>query len=349
MELLFLCYEAVLETFQAEFGSIDELKLHQDGGCFRKEPLPTTGETMQDFIKKINIAEMGITGRNDILHEASKGPLFHMQTIPEIDLTEALLKFAKDTKWSPINTTIVSNFGMGFALPLPTHKNKIVQKARDFVQSIFDLGAGAGGDRRNATAAEIAYRMRREEIEGQPLFEPNEYLDEQQIKYLIHQFVKKIKESKKDPKASEPDPLPEPLPGSLPEVGYEEEQQIVDDHAVAEVDMMEQAAIVDNAVNHLENTDISDSNNHPYVKCGVAICDLAKSILLKKRRDLSPLQYLEDEAIKNIAITVGTRVFSQELCASQKTKEVKFKDVENAVIHFVKTNCQCTVHLQFHL
>ena len=76
---------------QAEFKTIDELKIHQDGGCYRKEPLPTGGETMQDFIKKINIAEMGLTGRSDFYHESSKGPLYHMQTLSEVNLSEKLV------------------------------------------------------------------------------------------------------------------------------------------------------------------------------------------------------------------------------------------------------------------
>ena len=84
---------------QAEFKSIDDLKLHQDGGCFRKEPLPTAGETMQDFIKKINIAEMGLTGRTDYYHESAKGPLYHMQTLSEIILPDNILRHSKETRW----------------------------------------------------------------------------------------------------------------------------------------------------------------------------------------------------------------------------------------------------------
>ena len=73
---------------------------------------------------------------------------------------------------------------------------------------------------------------------------------------------------------------------------------------------------------------------------------VAKTILMKKRGDLSPLQYLDDETIKNIASTVGTIVLSQELVASQKTKEAKFKDVEQTIVQFVKNHCPCTTHLQ---
>ena len=346
---------------QAEFASIDELRLHQDGGCYRKEPLPVTGETMQDFIKKINIAEMGITGRSDFYHESDKGPLYHRQTISEINLPEHLLLYAKDTRWSLPGTGILENLGMGFALPLPTHKNKILQRPRDFVEKIFAAGAGAGGDQRNATAAEIVQRMRREETrQGLPLFQPNEYLDVQQVKYLIYQLGQKLKagirpnpdpeslrETESDATVQDTVDLenaePEPIPVD------EEQEQIDEDHAIAVMDAFEEAAVMDNAIDFLEvaeRNDRDESENHPFVIFGVPLCDLAKTILMKKRGDLSPLQYLDDETIKNIASTVGTIVLSQELVASQKTKEAKFKDVEQTIVQFVKNHCPCTTHLQ---
>ena len=52
---------------QAEFKDVDELKLHKDGGCYEKEHVSTSSETtMHDFIKKIYIEEMGISGRSKV-------------------------------------------------------------------------------------------------------------------------------------------------------------------------------------------------------------------------------------------------------------------------------------------
>ena len=39
--------------------------------------------------------------------------------------------------------TLAENLSMGFALPSPTHKNKICKEARDYVEVIFSLGMGA--------------------------------------------------------------------------------------------------------------------------------------------------------------------------------------------------------------
>ena len=350
---------------------------------------------MQNFIKKINIAEMGLTGRSDFYHESSKVPFYHMQTLSEINLSEKLLRFSKETRWSPLNTTIVENFGMGFALPLPTHKNKIVKKARAFVKKIFDSGAGAGGDNRNATPAEIVQRMRSEEVDGVPSFQPREYFEVQQVKYLIYQFAKQLKEKKdkkdakiaeakekKDRKAekkkvpkvkkpaeadseskSETESESESETESEAEFETEselesesdeenEERQQIKEHAIAVVDAVENFAVIDNTIDILEAAEKDEreaSEKHPFVFSGIPICDLAKTISMKKRRDLSPLQFLDDGNIKNIATVVGSNTLTQELCASQKTKEAKFKEIELAIIQFVLGNCTCCSNLPFRM
>ena len=152
-----------------------------------------------------------------------------------------------------------------------------------------------------------------------------------------------------DKKVKKPLPESDPDPGSDSE---DEDQQQNRENAIASVDAVENLVVLDSAIHILETADRADgddSKTHPFVVHGVPICDLAKSIFTKKRRQLSPLQYLDDETIKRIAIAVGTNVLSQELCASQKTKEAKFKDVELAIVHFVKKNYPCSAHLQFQL
>ena len=132
----------------------------------------------------------------------------------------------------------------------------------------------------------------------------------------------------------------------------EEQLQIDVEHAIDSVDAVENEVVMDNAINILEaaeRDERDESEKHPFVVYGIPICDLAKTIFMKKRRDLSPLQYLDDETIKRIATAVGTMVLSQELCASQKTKEVKFKDVELAIVQFARKNCPCCAHLQYQL
>ena len=105
----------------------------------------------------------------------------------------------------------------------------------------------------------------------------------------------------------------------------EEQLQIDVEHAIDSVDAFENEVVMDNAINILEaaeRDERDESEKHQFVVYGIPICDLAKTIFMKKRRDLSPLQYLDDETIKRIATAVGTMVLSQELCASQKTKEL---------------------------
>ena len=72
-------------------------------------------------------------------------------------MPEKFSRYYKETGWSPLDTTIVGTFGMGFALPMGSHKNKIHPNARAFVEMIFAEGAGAGGDHRNGTAAQIQW------------------------------------------------------------------------------------------------------------------------------------------------------------------------------------------------
>ena len=121
----------------AEFQSVDELTLHEDGTCFTEEPM-LGGETMYDLCKKIYIEEFGIRDRTDINHEPNKGPLYHMEPLPEPSLTDNLLSLAKSTSWSSPEATMSQSLKMGFALPnyFPSHKNKItpLALARSYVE-----------------------------------------------------------------------------------------------------------------------------------------------------------------------------------------------------------------------
>ena len=330
----------------AEFKDIDELKLHTDGGCFEKVHVSTDSEsTMHDFIKKIYIEEMGISGRSDIYLEPNKGPLYHMEALEEPSLTDHLLGLAIGTEWSPLEMTLAENLSMGFALPSPTHKNKICKEARDYVEVIFSLGMGAGGDQRNATALEVCKRMKVEESEpGKPRFKPSQFLDEQQIKYLFFTFGKKLKDKgKQKPQATV---APPPQADDAAEQDAEA-RQIEEDDAIAFVDAIEASVMVDRAVDQLENVNREaqeDSNEHPIQMSGVNICDLAQAIENKKRRDASPLACLENETIMAIANFIDSFLLSQELLSSKKTREAKFRQLEQAIITHVKYHCSCWIY-----
>ena len=102
-----------------------------------------------------------------------------------------------------------------------------------------------------------------------------------------------------------------------------------------------------NILEAAEKDEREDSEKYPFVFSGIPICDLAKTIFMKKQRDLSPLQFLDDGNIKNIAAVVWSNILTQDLCASQITKEAKFKEIELAIIQFVLDNCICCSHLPF--
>ena len=326
----------------AEFQSLDELTLHEDGTCFTKEPI-LGGETMYDLVKKTYIEEFGIRDRSDIYHEPNKGPLYHMEPLPEPSLTENLLSLRKSTPWTSAEATLSESLSMGFALPnyYPSVKNKITPLARSYVEEIWKMGVGAGGDHRNATALEVETRMKEEESEpGVPYFQPDQYLDEQQIKGLFYSLGQKLKgKAKGGKKNSDSAEMSNP-----PEPQDDEEQQMDLEDAVAHVDAIEASMMVNRVVDQLEETDRDariDMNEHPMQICDVDVCALAQAILRKKRRELSPLNYLNNVTVLSIADRVGSNVLSQELRSSQKTKESAYKEIEDAIVWHVRKKCPC--------
>ena len=85
---------------------------------------------------------------------------------------------------------------MGFALSnyFPSHINKITPLARKYLEDIWKMGVGDVGDHRNATALEVENRKKEEESEpGVPYFQPDQYLNEQQIKGLFYSLGQKLK------------------------------------------------------------------------------------------------------------------------------------------------------------
>ena len=313
----------------AEFQSVDELTLHEDGTCFTEEPM-LGGETMYDLCKKIYIEEFGIRDRTDIYHEPNKGPLYHMEPLPEPSLTDNLLSLAKSTPWSSPEATMSQSLKMGFALPnyFPSHKNKITPLARKYVEDIWKMGVGAGGDHGNATALEVEIRMKEDESEpGVPYFQPDEYLDEAQIKGLFYTLGQKLKGKgkggkKKDDSAGSSNQV---------EPQDDEEQQMELEDAVAHVDQLEET----------DRDARRDSDEHPMQVCKINVCELAQAIVKKKRRDLSPLNYLSNVTVLSIADRLGSIVLSQELRSSQKTKEAAYKEIEDAIVWHVRKKCVC--------
>ena len=72
----------------------------------------------------------------------------------------------------------------------------------------------------------------------------------------------------------------------------DEEEQQIKEHAIAVVDAVENSVVMDNTKDILEaakRDERDDSEKHPFVFSGIAICVLAKTIFMKKRRDFSPL------------------------------------------------------------
>ena len=126
-----------------------------------------------------------------------------------------------------------------------------------------------------------------------------------------------------------------------------EARQIEEDDAIAFVDAIEASVMVDRAVDQLENVNREaqeDSNEHPIQMSGVNICDLAQAIENKKKRDASPLACLENETIMAIANFIDSFLLSQELLSSKKTREAKFRQLEQAIITHVKYHCSCWIY-----
>ena len=344
----------------AEFKNTYQLKLHQDGGCFRKVPITTGGaETVSDYIKTIYIGEMGIAG-NTMYVEPNKGQLYHREQLEKPSLSPVLLDLAVDTNWLPKDASIGGYYKLGFGLPMGSQKNKISPEAREFVEAIFKLGIGAGGDNRNVTSAEIERRMQTEELApGQPRFQPNQFLDELQIKYLIRIFrdnMRQAERAKNDAQAQaqaqgqQPPPPPQPPQPPQPEPVDEEQQQIDEDDALVEMNAFESSMIVERTVNIIEIVDQDareDSSEHPIQMLEQNVCQLANTIMKQRKNALSPLTHLDKRTIKYISDACGAPVYSQDLASSQTTKRLIFHDVEMIIIQYVIDNCSyCCMQAQ---
>jgi hypothetical protein len=230
-----------------------------------------------------------------------------------------------------------------------SQKNKISPEAREFVEAIFKLGIGAGGDNRNVTSAEIERRIQTEETApGQPRFQPNQFLDELQIKYLIRVLRDKMRlaeRAKNDAQAQTQGPQP-----PQPEPVDDEQQQIDEDDAIVEMNAFESSMIVERAVNIIEIVDQNareDSSEHPIQMREQNVCQLANTIMKQRKNALSPLTHLNKRTIKYISDACGAPVYSQDIASSQTTKRLIFHDVEMIIIQYVIDNCAyCRMQVQ---
>ena len=87
------------EDCHAEFSSIDDLKIHQDGGCYGKELLPTGGETMHILSKRSILLKWVSLDRLISTMNQLKDH-FITWRLSEINLPEKFSRFYKETRWS---------------------------------------------------------------------------------------------------------------------------------------------------------------------------------------------------------------------------------------------------------
>jgi len=88
---------------------------------------------------------------------------------------------------------------------------------------------------------------------------------------------------------------------------------------------------------------VRPEKSHPLCTSdGLNICDMSKAIIMNSRNNkISPLEYLDQKSVTNIGKLIGLEVQSQDLNARNPKREEKYREIQTAIVHYVRQNCSC--------
>lgn len=233
------------------------------------------------------------------------------------------MAFAIATKWSLIvNQTLQESLEEGFALPVwGLGKNKISDEARQWLIKIFNDGQKS----RPAIASNVVILMQgMKNLLGEPMFDKDSYLDEDQIKSLFSAFSRGKKRLLEEEQ--------ENLDNS------EEKQE--EEEAFGDRQLLENAVLANEALNEVEEdlkNDEANSDSHPITHEGLDYCAIARSILKK----LSPLDRLTKVELRSIVTKIDAEeILTQDLAGVRKRKKTLTR-LGSSLVDYIRQQCWC--------
>ena len=226
----------------AEYQSLGNLFDHQiNRRCFQKTKLRS--ESVGSYFQRLYIDKYGIDNCEQLT--ASEKRYKHILWDKDSESISLLPTLPKP------NRDPTKVFYKGFVVNTYCIKNPIFDDVKAFVRQKFDEGEETN---RHMSYPKIASAIETEkDIDGNPKFFPNKWLDVQQVGYLVSKFIKEKKNQSSDP--SEED-----ISVNLSEENFSRRRDAIQ-----------------TAVQHMQSTNPLSEQSHPLLlDDGTNICDIAK-------------------------------------------------------------------------
>ena len=151
----------------AQFIRYDRLQRHIQGGIckIRKENISGL-----NYVRTLFISKFGVSPKEELRCKDVKKALFLMDSITPPALRSTLPRM--NVPLMRIDKPWVQQLIMGFALLFTKARRRLNNKQKDYIKGIFEEGRNG---KKHARAADVAWQMKREEVDGKKVFSPIEW------------------------------------------------------------------------------------------------------------------------------------------------------------------------------
>ena len=298
------------------------------------DTLPTKELNAMEYISHGYIQRTGMDQLEEFQPNLELGGRILLEELPNPSFTENLLQLQAPTKLSP-HETMRQNLSLGHGLPIwGSCKNAPTKKAKEYLQQLFTKGQTSKP--LQPVEAEAAM-FDAEDESGEPLFDENTYMDQEQIKAYFASLSRDNRKIKRSTPASKRRNVSSATGfQAVPGLDYEDDDNTEDlqnlDEEMADNDALEGAAAIHEDAIRIQNVlqDIEkDSDVCPITIMSVDLCALSEEISWAIGDPLSKLTPEQKEAI----------VAKIEPDESKRTKNKR--QLRIAICNYIKQKCNC--------
>ena len=263
----------------SQFIKPERLEAHLKAGIC-KIYAPATKETINERVTVMYISAFGTTFHENFntKQKLAKDMVLHLEDLPSVEVDPSRVLERADTPLAKLSQSFQDIFKTGFALLRTKEKSRFSEAQLEYILEIFEQGRNS----RHTRPLQAEQWMKEatltdEEGNVQPRFEPEDWLTEDQIKYLFSKFAADIRKGRKTEKTVE-----EVLVQQSEDLSEAEKEakSIEDDENENYLDAAHDAALLGDI--RLEVLGDSDEQKHP-----LEVCDIFLYML-------SPILYILD-------------------------------------------------------
>ena len=295
---------------------------------------PNRDLTTYQYIRHRYIQSTGIEQLQQLQPDVPMGGKVLLQELQTPTFTDNLLRLQVPTKLSP-HDSMQKNLSVGHGLPIwGSGKNVPSKKAKQFLEKLFQQGQTS----KPMTPSEAEnLLMEATGDDGEPLFCPDTFMDQEQIKAYFASLSRDNRKTKRTTPASKRRNVTSATGSrAIAGVDYEDidneaEQQELEEE-MQDLDALGEAAAIDQDALQIENVLENlgnDSDQCPITINSIDLCAIAEQIMWDIGDPISKLTSEEKEVV--IA----------KIEPDQSKRKMSSRQLRLAISNYIKKNCTC--------